>query len=135
MENLGYGKDAMTVKLVKCSPDNVRRLRMPKLVVNYMRPTAVTLFALVTVAIVISFFSIPKVYSITLSDFYCHYWHLLTELFVIATLFLVFAFYVERRWLAVHWIQHSIAILFMSLFIREGFILLRVADTFLAFAG
>lgn len=108
---------------------------MPKLVVNYMRPTAVTLFTLVTVAIVISFFCIPKIYSITLSDFYHQYWHLLTELFVVATLFLMFAFYVERKWPAVHWVQHSTAILFVAIFVRESFVLLRITDTFLAFVS
>lgn len=108
---------------------------MPKLNVNYMRLVAVIMFVLITAAIVISYFFIPKNYTILLADFYHQYWRLLTVLFFIATFFLGFAFYVERGLLAAHWIQHSVAILFISVFIFVGLFLIKIADTFFTFAG
>lgn len=108
---------------------------MPKLIVNYMRPVAVIMFALVTATIVVSYSCLPKVYAIILADFYHQYWRLLSVLFLIATVFLGFAFYVEHGLLVTHWIQHSIAILFIALFVRMGLMLVQIANTFLAFVS
>lgn len=98
-----------------------------------MRPLAVLAFLLVTIAIVASYYLIPKVFAITLTNYYCKYWRLLTISFMITLIFLAFAFYSERKGYEAHWFQHLIAFLLISYFIKEVIELMRVGDAFLAF--
>ena len=107
---------------------------MPKLIVNYMRPMAVVLFILATVVITVSYFFIPKVYAIVLTEFYRQYWHLLTFLFLIAVLFLGLAFYLEHGLSsATRWIQHCAALILIGLFVRVVFMLTHIVERFFAF--
>jgi len=102
--------------------------------VNYMRLVAVALFILATVTIAASYFLIPKVYAIILTDFYRQYWHLLTLLFLITLLFLSLAFYLEHgAFSAARWMQHGVALILIGLFIRVTFMLVHVAERFFAF--
>lgn len=108
---------------------------MPKLVINYMRLVAGFFFLSISLVIMGSYFLIPEVFSITLADFYQQYWKLLTILFVIATIFLVYAFWVERKTMIVSWFHHLLAVIMIGGLFSGAATLMGIADTFLAFLG
>lgn len=104
-----------------------------KLILNYMRPLSVLAFLLVTIAIVASYYLVPKIFALTLTHYYYKYWHLLTISFFITLIFLAFAFYSERKSHEAHWFQHLIAFILIGYFINELIDLIQVGDAFLAF--
>lgn len=107
---------------------------MQKLVLNYMRPMAVLLLILVSTAIILSYYFIPQVLAITLIDFYHRYWRVLTVLFVISCLFLIYAFYIDHAtWLRRNWMQHVIAVALLVWLIRELWVLINVSDILFAY--
>ncbi len=69
----------------------------------------------------------------TISEFYKEYWYLLTKLFALAAIFILFAYSVERDWLATSWLQRLIAFVLIALFIKEFIKLINIADLLLAF--
>lgn len=99
-----------------------------------MRPVAVLLLVLVSIAIVCSFFFVPKIFAISLPYFYHQFWHRLTLLFAIATVFLGFAFYTERSAFSRYWIWHIIAVLLIGWFADELILFIRAGSIFFAFS-
>lgn len=108
---------------------------MQKLVYYQMRISAILLLLIVSSAIIYSYIRIPSILAISLSDFYKEYWYLLTKLFAIAAIFLLFAYSVEREWMATSWPQRVIAFSLIALFIKEFVELIDVVGLLLAFVS
>jgi hypothetical protein len=106
---------------------------MPRLVLNYMRPLAMLLFVLVSMAIIAAYFFIPKIFVASLPFFYHQFWHRLTLLFIIAILFLAFSFYMESNTHIKRWMVHLVAVLLLIWFVGELCMLFKTSDIFLAF--
>lgn len=105
---------------------------MPKLVFYYMRPVAVLLLFMLSIAILSSYIFIPKSLVFALPDFYHHYWRLLSVLLLICILFLGLAFYAERKTVA-RGLFHLIALALIAGFIWETLKLIDVGGILFAF--
>src|SRR5438309_1818910 len=105
---------------------------MQKLVYYQMRILAILLLLIISGIIVCSYIFVPSNLAVSLSDFYKQYWYLLTKLFAIAAIFLLFAYSVEREWLATSWPQRLLAFCLVALFIKEFVQLIDIADLLLA---
>lgn len=106
---------------------------MPRLILNYMRPTAVLLLLLISVVIVCAFFLISKDVALGLPYFYHRFWHKVTLLFIIALLFSMVSLYAERIPIFDRWLGHMLAIALIGWFVDEAIGLTKVGDIFFTF--
>lgn len=106
---------------------------MPRLAFNYMRPLAVLVLLAVTFLIFFSFFLIPKIFVLTLPDFYHRYWCLLSWLFLISFFLVLSAFFIENPAFPYPFLGHLIIIVLLILFVLDICRLLKVGNIFFAF--
>jgi len=99
-----------------------------------MRILSVLLLLIVSGAIIFSYLFIPSHVSLSVAEFYRHYWYLLTKLFGISAIFLLFAYSVERDWMATNWLQRVIAFCLIAIFVKEFVQLVDSVGLLLAFA-
>jgi hypothetical protein len=105
---------------------------MQRLVYYKLRILALTLLILISSVIVYSYLFLPANVAITISDFYKAYWYLLTKLFIVTAVFLLFAYSVERDWLAISWQQWLVAAGLLMFFTLEFIRLINTAGLLLA---